>query len=104
MRTGVRGAVRRGGPGRTGLKDVLARIRNLYPVEASPSRYFCGEGEPQDASFRSPGQGLLSLAQLLIQHEQSRAVLSGHLEPLDDLGGGLFFLDLLLDEPVEQDL
>src|SRR5215212_5397401 len=49
-------------------------------------------------------QCLLAFAHLLVQHEQGRAVLSGHLEPLDYLGGGLLLLDLLLNEPVQQDL
>ena len=54
--------------------------------------------------YKGTGEGfrLLAFAQLLVKREQGSAVLPDHLEPLDDLGGRLFLLDLLLDEPVEQ--
>src|SRR5215208_2648516 len=61
-------------------------------------------GEADAEKHWLPEQGPLTFAQLLVHQEQGGTVLAGQLEPLDYLGRSLLLLDLLLDEPVQQDL
>jgi len=41
-----------------------------------------------------------ALAELVVEHQHGRALGVDQLEPGDDLGGVLFLLDLLVDEPL----
>jgi hypothetical protein len=54
------------------------------------------------ARVSGPGGGDGAGAELLVEAEQTRAVVVDHLEAADDLLDRRLLLDLLLEEPVEQ--
>ncbi len=78
-----------------GLDDIFERLRSdrrrREELSPEPRRRLCPFGR---------GLGLTA-AQFAIQIEQRRRIVLHHVELRDDLAHGLFFLDLLGDEPLQ---